>query len=80
MPPVHLRQLYTVASRYLPADNATSPPESNLDALSADVTDPFAQADLAVVAELVLNLWRTSALLRQDSYVSGITASSSPGP
>ena len=55
--------LYTVASRYLPADNANlTDLKSNLDALSADVTDPFAQADLAVVAELVLNTLADEAL------------------
>lgn len=68
--------LYTVASRYLPADNANlTDLKSNLDALSADVTDPFAQADLAVVAELVLNTLADEALSEQDAkYVSGFTA------
>ena len=68
--------LYTVASRYLPADNANlTDLKSNLDALSADVTDPFAQADLAVVAELVLDTLADEALSEQDAkYVSGFTA------
>lgn len=62
--------LYTVASRYLPADNANlTDLKSNLDALSADVTDPFAQADLAVVAELVLNTLADEALSRAGRQI-----------